>query len=373
MSQSGITDMSGLHWNPQNNRLYGVQGDGRLRVLQMNASGTAFSQIASKVLADGPEGITQADLAANTFYVIDENNYEIRKYNHTANFSSVTFSKSWNLLEAPSPMEDTGNTGPEGIVFVPDAALAGIGFISQLTGQPYVSVKGMGGLMFIAHQDEGYIWVFDINPNTSNNFAYVGKYQANRAESCDLAFDRSTGLLYILHNIADGNTLEVTDLSTEINGSQRKFISINEYFLPVADDNENIEGFAITPKCPETGSTSVWLCRDVENNEDDAVLEDALRWFSPFASDGSCDLNVHNVAANTLNVYPNPANSFITIGFSSAIESFIISNDLGQIIITGQNAPAEEMSIDVSKLQSGIYFLEVSVGGISHKTKFLKQ
>jgi len=149
MDAAGITDLSGLHFNPTNNRLYAVQGDGHIRVLQWNTTTNTFTQIANKTIVGGPEGITQANLAANEFYTMDENNYEIRRYTHTSNFSTVTEFKHWKLLNAPSPMEDTGNTGPEGIVFIPDSFLTSIGFVSQATGQLYTSVKGLGGLLFL--------------------------------------------------------------------------------------------------------------------------------------------------------------------------------------------------------------------------------
>ena len=284
MDANGVTDLSGLHFNSTNNRLYAVQGDGHVRVLQWNTTTNTFTQLASKTVTGGPEGITQANLFANEFYVIDENNYEIRRYTHTTNFSSVTLFKHWNLLASPSPMQDTGNTGPEGIVFIPDSYLSTIGFISQQTGQLYTSSKGMGGLFFIAHQDGGYVWAFDINPNTNDDFLYVGKYQTNTTESCDLSFDRSTGLLYILHNVAGNNKLEVTNLSTTAtSGSNRKFVITNEYDVADPNDaNENIEGFAIVPKCTNLGTVSAWLCRDVESNEALAIQQDALRWFTSF-------------------------------------------------------------------------------------------
>ena len=74
MDADGIDQLSGLHWNSLNNRLYCVQNNGRLRVLQMNTATNTFTQIANKSLSGGPEGITQANLGANEFYVIDENN-----------------------------------------------------------------------------------------------------------------------------------------------------------------------------------------------------------------------------------------------------------------------------------------------------------
>jgi Dockerin type I domain len=292
MSASGVTELSSLFWNSTTNRLYVSHGDGRLRVLQLNTVSNTFSQIANISYTGGPEGITQVNLNANEFYTIDEDNYQIRKYTHNPNFSptGVTLSRTWNITASPSTMTNTGNVGPEGIAFVPDSFLLAIGFVSQHTGLPYTtSVKGMGGLMFIAHQRLGEIWVFDINPNVTNDFAFVGKYKTNNNESCDLAFERTTGLLYILHN-AGTNSLEVTDLvTTSVSGGNRKFNVKNEYHLASPlDTNKNVEGFAITPKCNDSTNVSVWLCRDVESVEPSAYRQDCLRWYNPFTAPGSC-------------------------------------------------------------------------------------
>lgn len=288
MSASGLTELSSLYWNSTTSRLYVSHGDGRLRVLQLNTGTNTFSQIGNVVVPAGPEGITQVNNSSNEFYTIDEDNYQVRKFTHPANYSSVTLSKSWNLLDTPSVMLNTGNTGPEGIAFIPDSFLTASGFVSQVTGLPYTSTKGMGGLIFIAHQDSGYIWAFDINPNVSNNFAYVGKYRTNKLESCDLAFDRTTGLLYILHNVGV-NTLETTDLTSSIVSGKRKFTTRNEYVLSNPSGNINIEGFAIAPKCNDSTHVSAWMCRDVESGESSTYKTDCIRWFNPFNAPGTCN------------------------------------------------------------------------------------
>lgn len=377
MDVNGITDLSGLHFNPTNNRLYSVQGDGHLRVLLWNVTNNTFSQIANKTIVGGPEGITQANLYANEFYTIDENNYEIRRYTHTANFSTVTEFKHWNLLASPSPMQDTGNTGPEGIVFIPDSFLIANGFVSQQTGQLYSSVKGLGGLFFVAHQDEGYVWVFDVNPNSNNDFAYVGKYQTNHTESCDLAFDRSTGLLYILHNIIGNNRLEVTNLSTSLNGSSRKFIPLNDYQITnPTGNNDNVEGFALTPKCPATGLTSSWLCRDVESNENQSIQEDALRWFPTFVADGNCELLSNNAfeTTNEIVIYPNPVENRLIIEGKWILNATIqIYNSLGQLVLEVKNKTELVLDIDVSTLKSGMYFIQENQKDNTYCNKFYKK
>ena len=273
-------------------------------------------------------------------------------------------------------MPDTGNTGPEGIVFVPDANLAAIGFTSALTGAPYVSTKGAGGLFFIAHQNFGYIWVYDINPNVNNDFAFVGKYRTNRSESCDLAFDRSTGLLYILHNL-DDNYLEVTDMSIVASTEQVPFFpTVKEYFLAApTDGNVNIEGFALMPKCGTGMTGSAWLCRDASNDEDDAILTSTLKWFAPFTADGNCTpLNSETFETSGISAYPNPFENRITIsGLTAADATIQIYNSLGQLV--GQQKSQSEMTLafDAAGLKSGIYFLNVIQDGNAQTFKLYKK
>lgn len=287
MSKKGVFELSGLHWNPALNRLYAIQDDGDLRILQFDTTTNAFSQIAHIKSLGGPEGVTQVDNNANEFYIIDEKKCEIRRYTHNEAFLSVTLANKWNLKAPPSYMTVTDNEGPEGIEFVPDSYLKTIGFISSETNSTYISTKGMGGLLFIAHQKKGFVWVFDVNPKKNDDFTFVGKYKTDKNESCDLSFDRSTGLMYILHNIGH-NSLEVTDLSTKSVLGNYKFVMRQDYAVPNPTGSKNIEGFAIAPKFAAVIPGNVWLCRDIDNKENARDRKDCLRWFKHFAAEGNC-------------------------------------------------------------------------------------
>lgn len=287
MDTAGVKELSGLHWNPVQNRLFTITDDGDLYILQMDVKKQTFKKIGCISKLGGPEGVTQVDYIANEFYTIDEKSSEIRRFTYLSDFSKVKLAHKWDLRAEPASMADTGNDGPEGIVFIPDSYLQSAGFTSSETGDVYTSKKGMGGLLFIAHQKKGYIWVFDVNPDKDNDYAFVGKYKTSKNESCDLAFDRSTGLLYILHN-TDGNWLEVTDLSTNQQPGKGRFITKVEYQIPNPTGNINIEGIAITPKFADPKNASIWLCRDVSDAESLAEQEDCLWQFKPFATEGSC-------------------------------------------------------------------------------------
>ncbi len=370
---AGVTELSGLHWNPETNRLYVVHGDGRLHVLQYSEPAGTFTEIADKFIPGGPEGITQVNYADNQFYVIDENNYQIRKYVHNASFGNITLSRSWDLTSGDSPMENTGNIGPEGIVFVPDENLIAAGqFISSEFNVPYTSIKGMGGLMFVAHQDGGYIWVFDLNPNVDDDFVFVGKYKTSRAESCDLALDRSISNLYILHNI-DENYLEVTNMSTPLVAGERKFQTIDEYILPTIADNVNVEGMAIRPLCPDD-DTGLWLCRDIEMTENENLRFDALRYFDEFLPSGNCALAVDDFAAD-FTYYPNPASDFFSIEFEimGAAVNVSILTLAGAEVFKVDYSNVGRVEVPICSFSEGIYFVRVSTSSGSKIFKLIKQ
>jgi len=357
---SKTAELSGMYWNDITKRLYAVGDGGYAYILQYNATTNNYTLLGTADGIGGPEGITQVNNLANEFYTVDENSYEIRKYTHDSNFTSFTKSKTWNLLQSPSPMTNTDNTGPEGIAFVPDSYLQKISFVSSQTGSAYVSVKGMGGLIFIAHQNGGYVWVFDINPNLSNDFAYVGKYKTNRTESCDLAFDNSTGLLYILHNL-DDNYLEVTDLKTSIVSAEYKLNKINEYFIPnPASGSTNIEGFAISAKYPESASMGAWLCRDVSKT---AEMADAIKWFSPFAAEGNdirTDIQPGHFNQDIFSTKIVNGKLYVSCLRSDiqhySIQIFTIAGELMLV----KNNPASTTVLDVNNFQNGIYMIRIN-------------
>ena len=72
------------------------------------------------------------------------------------------------------------------------------------------------------------------------------------------------------------------------------------------------------------------------------------------------NVNINEISEN-INVYPNPATNFINIESESNIENIVIFNITGQIVSISklQNFKTSKIEIDVSNLQTGIYFLNI--------------
>jgi hypothetical protein len=263
-------NMSGAAWNPVTRTLWLANNSGQFWALVENGAGSfrvATNSLGTKAKwspGGDLESICQADFSQPLAYLMDENGW-IREYD-VSQYGVIHENRNWDI-RAQCPEID-GITGPEALTFVPNEWLQREGF-QATNGLPCVSSNGMGGLMFVGHQSGGYIHVFDLN-RTNNTFAYVGKYLTGQAETAGLEFDRSTGKLYIWHNIGS-NYLEVTELSSYLVGSERRLRPLIEYVGPRTG---NLEGFALTPA---TGTNHWCFITDDDNQNGEAIL-----WFRQF-------------------------------------------------------------------------------------------
>ncbi len=248
-------DLSGAVWNPLTQRLW---------VCRNGPGGSASKFWAIRRTEEGGfaidyqdglrgewtgfgdlEDLTFADLAEPVVYLVIEGQERVKAYDVSAYGTAVCLN-DWDT----SPyLPLSGSSGAEGIAFIPDAYLQQAGFVDA-GGAPYLSQNGMQGLMFVAHQNGGRIYVFDLN-RSDDTYLFIGAYKTAYTESCGLAFDRTENLLYVFHG-AGYNRTEVVRLSSTAVGSERQFDSVALYNSPAAG---NLEGIAVVPPndCAGTG------------------------------------------------------------------------------------------------------------------------
>ena len=207
------------------------------------------------------EGICQIDYDENRVFLMVEGSDKIREYD-VSDYGNARLRNEWNI-SAHVPTK--GNLGSEGITFVPDRWLKKSNFTDS-DGNAYLSRNGMGGLMFVAHQNGGRVYAFDLGVD-SKDVNFVGSYKTSRAESSGLEFDRSTGLLFIWHNIGS-NYLEAAKLSSYVDGKERRLETLVEFVGP---KKGNLEGIALSPVDKNTME-----CLIVDDDNQD---EAALMWF----------------------------------------------------------------------------------------------
>lgn len=270
---------SGAFWNPATRTLWLACNSGYFWALveggpygiqvATNAAGTPAKWTSSGDF----EAICQAGLGDDRVYVMDENGY-IREFD-VAQFGVVVQSQGWDI-RAQCP-EAGGASGGEGIAFVPDEFLQRQRFCDS-NGVAVVSSNGMGGLMFVGYQNDGFVYAFDLNRG-NGQYTFVGRYKTGRTETADLEFDRATGQLYVWHNLGE-NDLEVVELNSYADGADRRLRQLAEYVGPRTG---NLEGFALVPSAATNASGGCIL------TDDDNLNGEAILWYREFQPDPDTD------------------------------------------------------------------------------------
>ncbi|MCF6351826.1 MAG: T9SS type A sorting domain-containing protein [Cyclobacteriaceae bacterium] len=83
-------------------------------------------------------------------------------------------------------------------------------------------------------------------------------------------------------------------------------------------------------------------------------------------------LNVNEVTENEINIYPNPVKNILTINNKGQlVESYKIYNTIGQVIQS--DSSFNESKINISHLNSGVYFLKILLNQKETTVKFIKK
>lgn len=272
---------SGAFWNPDTRTLWLACNSGYFWALVEDGSGsfkvaTNAAGAKAKWSPGGDfEGVCQTDASTNLVYIMDENGY-IREYD-VSNYAATNATHTWDISSICP--EAGGASGGEGIAFIPDEHLRRQRFCDS-NGIPRLSTNGMGGLMFVGYQADGYAYAFDLK-RSDNTFGFVGKYMTGRTETADLYFDRASGKLYVWHNPANINYLEVVELHSVVSGSVRRLRPLAEYSGP---RNGNLEGFAVVPSAATNDSGGC-----IVTDDDNSPAGEAVVWYREFQPSDDTD------------------------------------------------------------------------------------
>lgn len=165
-------DLSGAFWNPFTRRLWLCRNGpsdstSKLWSLREDAAGSFAVDTPSSSRAEWTgfgdfEAVTQVDLTQSTIYALIEGEEVVKRYS-----VGIPGFQTLQRTSNTSPyLPLDGGLGAEGLAFVPDVYLRAAGF-TDASGLPYTSIRGMGGLMFIGHQNGGRVYAFDLDPNSA--------------------------------------------------------------------------------------------------------------------------------------------------------------------------------------------------------------
>lgn len=99
--------------------------------------------------------------------------------------------------------------------------------------------------------------------------------------------------------------------------------------------------------------------------------------FSYFSEDcyNACTVGVNETNLSKFTIYPNPTNGLINIEFEKTeIDiSLALSNALGQSVLNKQYSSTNSISLDVTNIPNGVYFLKLELNGNVIAKKFVKK
>lgn len=143
-------------------------------------------------------------------------------------------------------------------------------------------------------------------------------------------------------------------------------------------DNDNDNIYSIALQVPDGVIAFKFFWGMGWTNGDNAIPDRS------YTVNGSAELNfkwgiagytvtsVKPIAGNSFEVYPNPTNGLITIQ-SENIKGITVRNILGSTLKTYKFQAVSSKQLDLSDLQSGVYFISVDTGNGIYTSKLIKK
>jgi len=216
---------SGIVYHSNREQLILVGDDGDVTTLDTDGSNVNNWNPGGDI-----EGVTIIDPTTNYVYIGIEHPDSIKEFD----LSSGAFTgKQWTLT---AWMTGDNNRGLEALTFVPNRTHS-------------YNNSSSGGLFYAGLQQDGKIYVFDVDTTTSESVAYVDTITVNpsRTDISGLDYNSETNLLYVVFDAFD----ELVEM--ELDGTVA-----NTYTLPGNDQ----EGIGIVSSCPNT-TANVYVAEDV--------------------------------------------------------------------------------------------------------------
>jgi hypothetical protein len=225
---------SGIVWDNRTGYLWLIDDEGKVARMGRDGSGTITWTPATTF---GWEAVTVTGTTP-LLYLGEEEPPTIHEYYSSVNSDSPSpTGKTWLL-----GMQYSSNSGMEGLTWVPNGS------------HPYPP-SASGGLFYASSQDNGTIYVYNVNLSQSSTTALTAiasfTPDPQNSDVSDLYYSPTTRTLFVLYDTA--NKL------VEIDISATQFQIINTYTLPTTTTGQ--EGVTLLPQCPGA-LTNIYLADD---------------------------------------------------------------------------------------------------------------
>jgi hypothetical protein len=83
-------------------------------------------------------------------------------------------------------------------------------------------------------------------------------------------------------------------------------------------------------------------------------------------------VGIASIEKEVIGVYPNPASKSLTINTTKDIQSVVIYNALGQVVLT-TSPNTNDVNIDIDSLPNGFYTVKATINGVDTFKKIIKE
>ncbi len=218
-------------------------------------------------------------------------------------------------------------------------------------------------------------------------FAYANRKWVLGSGDVNIAYDRCVPCSYPDLII----TTEVCDPATQVNLTGPIW-GWNPAFGPQAVDNGNgTWTFTISPAPNDTleyllvkNGTVENLIQEMVNGGGCAPITDYAtyanrRWLlgqgdvaNTYGKCGSCIVGIDETSFENLMVYPNPSSAIFTVSNNTQIEKVTLYSIIGEKVLE-KSIQSTTSTLDLSAMASGIYHLNIQVGGETKTIQLIKE
>ena len=148
--------------------------------------------------------------------------------------------------------------------------------------------------------------------------------------------------------------------------------------VEVWDDTlNNLLGYLAEDLAPPTDQTS--YVYDLSAYEGQSVriafyiatLDQYRIYVDNFVVDSYAALGVEEASMVQFTYFPNPVNDVLTIKAQNTVEDIKVFNMLGQLVLS-QSPNTRDCTVDLSAMQTGAYFVQVSIDNSVETVRILK-
>ncbi len=137
-------------------------------------------------------------------------------------------------------------------------------------------------------------------------------------------------------------------------------------------DSIDFIGFSLNTNT--TFTDSIYTPILLPNNSFGRVNNGTGKWFKLIPTYNKSNAFFQSVAANhniDIKIYPNPFHNSIYIESENILESALLKNIYGQVVLENKHS-TKQFHLDCTNVPSGLYILEYKQNNIKHQTKIIK-